>query len=274
MEPIRTQRAFSAGKNPNQGLRSFARNTVIRVLSWSRKPGRPGGRVHFPFYHTVFDDERQGFADQLDWMRRYGEFIGLNDAVALLTGGGSIDGTYFCVTFDDGFKNNATNALPILVDKDVPAAVFVATRYIGLDPERDREELLGFYRGGGRLMEFLDWDDCRALVAAGMTIGSHTASHAHLSDLHAEAVEAEMRESKETIERELGRECAHFCCPWGRPGADFRPERDPEIARQVGYRSFLTTQRGPSLANASPFAVRRDHVEALWRTYQLRYFLS
>ena len=108
----------------------------------------------------------------------------------------------------------------------------------------------------------------------GFTIGSHTASHVRLSALDTSGVEAELSESKAVIERELGRECSHLCCPWGRPGVDFLPDRDPALARELGYRSFLTTQRGGMRTGGSPYDVSRDLVLASWRGFQVRYFLG
>jgi peptidoglycan/xylan/chitin deacetylase (PgdA/CDA1 family) len=123
-------------------------------------------------------------------------------------------------------------------------------------------------------MEFLDWDDCRELVAAGMTIGSHTKSHRVLVEQSDAEVKRELQESKETIERELGTACDHFCAPVGRPDVDFRTDRDYELARRVGYRSFLTTQRGSVHRTSTPMAIERDHTLAIWGLYQLRYFFS
>lgn len=271
---VRSYRQF-AGRRPLAGrLREALRDAAVRALSLGRSPGRGGGWLRFPFYHHVFDDERVGFARQLDYMARHGEFIGLDDALGLLDSATPIDGRYFCLTFDDGLKNCATNGAPILLDKGAPAAIFLATHYIGTDIEADRDLLLGFYDDGRTLIEFLDWDDCRRLAEAGMTFGSHTENHVHLSELDAAGVKHELARSKRTIEDRLGRECRHFCCPFGRPGINFWPERDPEIARRLGYRSFLTTRRGANRTGDSPMAVRRDHLLAGWGDYQLRYFLA
>jgi len=273
-EPIRTYRDFIAGRSALAGARDVARDLALRVLAVGRSPSASSGWIRFPFYHHVFDDERRDFARQLGFMAAHGDFIGLDEAVEMLASGEPIDGRYFCVTFDDGFKNWITNAVPILLDKKAPATFFVVTRYVGTSIARDRELLKGFYSAGHRLMEFLDWDDCRRMVAAGFGVGSHTANHVHLAELDEAGVEAELKESKDKIETETGRPCRHFCCPFGRAGVDFIPGRDPEIARRVGFASFLTGHRGANRRGASPLFVRRDHLLAAWGDHQLRYFLS
>jgi peptidoglycan/xylan/chitin deacetylase (PgdA/CDA1 family) len=246
----------------------------VTVLSVGLRPDAAKGWMRFPFYHHVFDDERRGLTRQLEFMASFGDFIGLDDAADMMESGAPIDGRYFCVSFDDGFKNWITNAMPILLDRGVPAAFFVAAGYIGTEVIRDREKLLGFYDSADLLMEFLSWDDCREMAGAGMIIGSHTMNHVHLCDLDDDGVEAELAGSKQLIETELGRRCVHFCCPFGRANIDYRPDHHPAIALRVGYRTFLATTRGAVRQGASLMGIPRDHLLAGWDNYQLRYFFS
>ncbi|MBT7356342.1 MAG: hypothetical protein HN809_08080, partial [Rhodospirillaceae bacterium] len=89
---------FVAHHAPRQRLRERLRNSAVLALSIGRSISRTGGWVRFPYYHHVFDDERAGFARQLDYLSRFGEFISISDAVALLESGETIDGRYFCIT--------------------------------------------------------------------------------------------------------------------------------------------------------------------------------
>jgi len=95
-----------------------------------------------------------------------------------------------------------------------------------------------------------------------------------LASLDASAVADELRASKMLIERELGRSCRHFACPWGQPNTDFRPDRDPMIAQQLGYGSFFTTLRGKARQGQSTFLLPRDKIEPGWGNYQMRFFFS
>jgi peptidoglycan/xylan/chitin deacetylase (PgdA/CDA1 family) len=107
-----------------------------------------------------------------------------------------------------------------------------------------------------------------------MTVGSHSRSHARLASLDRARALAEMVDSKRAIERELGRACRHFCAPYGRPGREFDPIRDPALAREAGYVSFASGARGAMTPGADPFVLKRDHLLAHWGEHQLRYFLS
>jgi len=226
----------------------------------------PSGRewILIPFYHWVLDDEREAFGRQLRFFRNYGDFISVDDAVAALQSPSGVGGRYFCVTFDDGFKNGFTNAVPILKDLGVPAAFFISTSYVGLDLEGNWDQIAPFYARSwsqyGRFFEFLDWDQCRQMVSSGFIIGSHTHSHNRLTAVSPAEAEKEMDLSKRAIEAKLGCPCRHFCCPWGVPVRDFDPEVHPDMARKLGYISFLTTEHGPNLPGVSPFAMRRNGV--------------
>ena len=276
LSPTRTHAEFTAGAPLKGRLRSAARDVALRGLALG---GRIDGRsnwIRFPYFHHVFEDERAGFTRQMDYLRGFGDFISLDDATSLLASGNPIDGRYFCVTFDDGFKCCHWGALPILAERDVPAAFFLVTGFMGrsLPPDDPAaREVFGF-RGRGTTLDFLSWDECREMANAGMTFGAHTRGHANLAQVEADAALAEMRGSKDDIERELTTACRHFCAPYGVPHTHFDPARDPALAREAGYSSFITTRRGPNRRGADVFALRRDHMLAAWGNHQLRYFLS
>jgi peptidoglycan/xylan/chitin deacetylase (PgdA/CDA1 family) len=110
-------------------------------------------------------------------------------------------------------------------------------------------EYLEFLRGKTLLVEvmddpdaraFMSWDEARELAGMGFEIGSHTVKHQILSRLNRARVAAELRESKATLERELGQPCSAIAFPNG-------SERDVnetvfEEVRAAGYDwAFMTT---------------------------------
>lgn len=258
-------------------MRNAARNAALFMLSRMPRNNPSKEWIRFPFYHHVFEDEIRDFERHLSYFRQHGDFISIDDAIAIFESRKNINGRYFCLSFDDGFKNIIDNALPLLRKYRCPAAVFVPTVYIGCDIHREWEKVKAFFYSSRDAypgpIEFLDWDDCRALRASGMTIGSHTNTHSAPARLTKEEFIRELALSKQRIEDELRAACVHLSCPWGIPGKHFNAS-DARVVKEAGYRSFLTSMRGPNFTASDPFSVRRDHVIAKWENFQLQYFFS
>jgi peptidoglycan/xylan/chitin deacetylase (PgdA/CDA1 family) len=274
---LRRQADLQRGDSLLHGAHTWARELAWAALGALARPPAQKEWIQFQFYHWVLDDQRPMFRRQLAALRQYGDFLSLDDAVSALQSQAGIGGRYFCVTFDDGFKHGFTNAAPLLIKFKVPAAFFIPTQYIGLDLDRDWQEIAPFYERSWSeyegVFEFLDWDECRQLAAAGFTIGSHTHSHRRLTALPPEEAEQELTRSKREIEARLGRPCRHFCCPWGKRGWDFDPAVHPEMAHRTGYDSFLTAEEGLSLRGDSVYHIRRTACEPDLSPAMLRYAL-
>jgi len=82
------------------------------------------------------------------------------------------------------------------------------------------------------------WRDLKALDSRVVTVGSHTMSHPILTSLVPDEMEAEMRESRSVLERELGREVKHFCYPNG----DL--DQETVVAARRYYDSAVTVEPG------------------------------
>jgi len=94
-------------------------------------------------YHRVADLESdphaiavspRHFGEQLEVLRRDYAPLGLTDLVHTLARG-SLPRRGVVVTFDDGYADNLTTALPLLEQYEVPATVFVTTGYVGQSRE-------------------------------------------------------------------------------------------------------------------------------------------
>jgi len=271
---VNTYKKLTSYSSWRDRARSQLRNSAVFLLSRLSHINRTSGWIRFPYYHHVFDDERQGFSRQLKYLRSYGEFISLDEAVNVLNSGSRIDGRYFCITFDDGIKSCYDNAMPILAEMQIAAAFFIVTSYTADADRGENRTCKPLYLSLPYSFEYLTWQECKQMIRAGMIIGSHTVTHVKLSDLSENQVSQELESSKQAIEQRLGCRCNHFACPWGRIGLDFSLGRDEHIAKNIGYMSFLTTRRGPMYPGDTVYLIRRDHTLANWGNYQLRYFLS
>ena len=276
MKPTRTYKEWKGRETPYQRVRSWTRDLAIRSLAFGRDMSPSTDCIRFPYYHHVFDDERKGFERQIRLLQGTGDFLNIDEAVALLNSGDKINGRYFCLSFDDGLKSCIENAVPILADLKVPSTFYVVTSLMGasFDPDHYISRKTFGFKGHGSTVDFLTWEDCKKMIDAGMTIGSHTVRHSRLSDISMQEAEVELRESKSQIERNLSITCDHFCAPYGSPDVDYNSAQHPKLAKKLGYRSFATGFRGHMTRGGSPFSLKRDHLLANWGLYQVRYFFS
>lgn len=102
----------------------------------------------------------------------------------------------------------------------------------------------------------LSWDQARELAAAGIGVGSHTATHPILTNVDAARLESEMRDSRAAIHRELGSDTVHFCYPNGNVS-----QRERDAAEAAGYASAVTTRIKLCENDDDPFLIPRIDAE-------------
>jgi peptidoglycan/xylan/chitin deacetylase (PgdA/CDA1 family) len=131
--------------------------------------------------------------------------------------------------------------------------------------ERDRaiaelEQALGADAGAPEedRYAFLDWDGVRALIAGGVEIGSHTATHAVLTSLTPDAIRRELARSKGAIERHIGRPCVLFSYPNG-TAADFNDAAKAAL-REAGFVCALSQIPGMNTAGTDRYELRRVNI--------------
>jgi len=112
---------------------------LLKRLAGLASPAGARARLSILIYHRVLpvDDEFNHWdvtAAEFELQMRAlsGQFspLPLGEAIERL-GTGSLPARAVCVTFDDGYADNAETALPILRKHRVPATFFIATGYLG-----------------------------------------------------------------------------------------------------------------------------------------------
>jgi peptidoglycan/xylan/chitin deacetylase (PgdA/CDA1 family) len=73
------------------------------------------------------------FDRQMAYMARHYKMVSVSELVGRLNEGKQLPGYTAAITFDDGFRNNLTVALPILQKYHLPATIFLATSFVGSD---------------------------------------------------------------------------------------------------------------------------------------------
>ncbi len=78
------------------------------------------------------------------------------------------------ITFDDGYRDNLLNAVPVLRRHGYPAVIFVPIGFLDGDRPLPHEESL---RALGIRNETVDWDELADLDAGGIRVESHGIGH-------------------------------------------------------------------------------------------------
>lgn len=201
---------------------------------------RQNYEVPILMYHHIADEVRgsseyvrlETFERQMEFLKVHQyRVLSLQEYVELIQSRKPLPWKAVVITFDDGNLDNAVNAFPILKKMHFRATIFMITKNINAK---------------GSLSE----EDLKILDGSGIAIGSHTEHHAYLPELKIDEVIAELRHSRNTLEKILGHPVFLFSYPAG----GFTPEIRA-LVESEGYKAALTTNRGR--ARLDPYALRR-----------------
>jgi len=245
-------------------VRATLRSIALSVLSL-RIPEPKG--VSNVYFHSIPPRYGKEFEYLLDVLQMYGRIVSLKEALERQTL--VITKPAFTISFDDGFKDNATVAAPIIYKKGIPATFFVATGFMGLKGTA----LKKFTREKLKIdaeAEPMTWEDMQRCADYGIEIGSHGVNHRSFSELSDFDAEQELAESKEAIERCISRKVQYVAWPFGTP--QHFPARCLDIAQRIGYRAvFSGVSRRSSIIIPSG-TLHRRHLDMAWGTRVCTYF--
>jgi peptidoglycan/xylan/chitin deacetylase (PgdA/CDA1 family) len=226
--------------------------TRLRTAAWQARgrPGRPGLRILF--YHRVSDDPDplavppRRFAAQMDVLGAEGyRVVDVVEAGRLLAAREPLDGIVG-LSFDDGYRDVAEHALPVLERRQFRATVFVSTGVV------DGTAAFSWY---ARQPPVLGWSDIVALDGFALSFEAHTITHPNLTALAAAEAEHEIAGSKRALEERLGRAVTGFCYPAGVYGA-----RERELVAGAGFAVATSCEPGANTPDVDPLELRRTAI--------------
>ena len=213
-------------------------------------------RITVLLYHRVSDDTRDNltvgveqFDRQMALLRKHCLALSIEQVVETQVVPKS-DVPLVSITFDDGYLDNYVNAAPILMRHGIPAAFFVSTGLMDTDGRFPHD-----VRRGNPSIPLMTWDQLRKMREWGFTIGSHTVSHIDCAAEPEAIVRAELAQSRDDLQRELGVTDPLFAYPYG--GRQHMTPQRLELVRQAGYSGCLAAYGGTNVGTVDRYNVLR-----------------
>lgn len=233
------------------GLSSIARQSMKASARLADRVKRPEQGIVLAIYHRV-GATRGGqmnllpnvFNEQIEWLAANRRVISLDQAADELSSGSPVQ-PGVVLTFDDGTWDWIDVAAPILSRHKVPATFYLTTGYAdGAAALPDGERALS-------------WAGVRELAAIdGMTIGSHTHTHALLDRLEPSAIATELDRSIELIGEHVGAAPAHFAYPKA-----LEPSPSADSAVRARFRTAVIAGTRANAAGADLHLLRRSPIQ-------------
>ncbi len=171
------------------------------------------------------------FARQMAMLKMLGyRGLSMTDLMPYLRG--EISGQVVGITFDDGYLNNLSNALPVLQKNGFSSTCYVVDGLLGQTNIWDQH--IGIAQ-----TPLMTADQLLQWQAGGQEVGAHTQHHIDL--MHAEDIRSkrEIAHSKPFLEQLLGKPVQHFCYPYGK----FETWHS-DMVNEAAYETATTTERG------------------------------
>lgn len=221
------------------------------------------------FYHRVADTypngwtiSRDGFAKQINWLKKKSELISLEEVQSRMVNGN--DRLATSLTFDDGYSENCEFAIPLLLKEKIPFTYFVSLDFIKTGRVFPHDEK------NGQRLPTNTIDQLREMVAAGVEIGAHTDTHINIGQTtDPEVLRREMVDATLELGELVGQPIRYFAFPFGQK-CDLNAEAAMMAAEEAGIEAVCSAFGAYNLPGNDPFHIRRIHGDpefTRWRNW-------
>jgi peptidoglycan/xylan/chitin deacetylase (PgdA/CDA1 family) len=160
------------------------------------------------------------------------------------------------LTFDDGYADFYSEALPVLRKHGFTATLYVTSAYVGATSR-------WLAREGESQRRLVSWEQLAEICDSGIECGAHSRRHPHLDTLPLEVAREEIGRSKHELEDGLGRRVASFAYPYGHYDRRVR-----DLVQMAGYDSACAVTPALSVAADDVFGLARimvlDRLDLSW----------
>ena len=177
------------------------------------------------------------------------------------TKGKSLPKKSVMLTFDDGYHDNYTKALPLLQKYNMRAVVFPIYNWVG------KANLWENF--GKKETTTMTQEELSLWLEAGMDIQVHTLNHPFLTQCSDKQLEKELVNSKHQFEKLLDRPMNYLCYPYG-----FFDERVIEEVKNAGYKMAFAIFDNVPLWRINLFALPRIPIPSHQKMWEFKLKVS
>ncbi|MBQ2009878.1 MAG: polysaccharide deacetylase family protein [Selenomonadaceae bacterium] len=192
-------------------------------------------------YHKVVDEHMSlsvplaDFEQHMKWLKEYGyTSITPEELYEFIVNGSELPEKPVLITFDDGYKDNYTNAYPIMKKYGFKGTIFVVTGFLGVYDN------------------YMTWEQAKELSDNGFSIESHTYSHKSMTEASDEEISKELTKSRDTIRNKLGIEADFMAYPTGTYNLHIA-----ELVQKAGYKGAFTIKYDNVSRESNVYALER-----------------
>ncbi|MGE4453852.1 MAG: polysaccharide deacetylase family protein [Sphaerochaeta sp.] len=224
----------------------------LQVHSTSAIPSRSEPKLLVLLYHNVvfgrtgnvYNRDLYNFEHDLAFIKRN---FAITNFKEVLTGTNPGKSDQAIITFDDGDLSLYAIVFPLFKAYELEATIFLVPSYVGE-------------------VGYMSWNQIREMsnyrTADGkklFSFESHSQTHRMMGELSEEEIVAELRESKQIIEREIGEPVTILALPFGSGAGD---ERIISAAYDLGYQAIRTSKpEAIPLSKVNPWMIGAMNVE-------------
>lgn len=241
------------------------RNALIKTISALRLSTKQEG-IRVVTIHEVKDTSV--FKSRMEWLKARYEMVPL-EAIFSHSGVSEPGRQKIALTFDDGFDCWEKEALPVLINLNIPATFFVCSGLLGLTGEAWQDYCRNKLHRRSDLSPLSEEGLKKISEHELFEIGGHTCSHVNLGT-NTPHMEKEIKSDKEKLEKITGNKIRWFAYPYGMQKNTSVNAID--VIKECGYAAAWTIVPGINDKNTSRYLLHRDSLnvmedEGLWKAW-------
>lgn len=231
-------------------IRAVARRGLAAVLVLF--PSRLSG-ISILMYHSISEsrflaDTPRDFDSQMRYIKDAGfRTVFASEVPDLLEQGDTMNTV--CITLDDGYLDNYTNALPILERYGLKATIFVISGLVGKH----------FTNSWGERRDLLRLEDIETMKQSGLIeFMPHSHTHPEFDSLKMPRIEEEILASRSWVRAVTGIESTVFAYPRGKYN-----DETIDMLKRCGFSAAFGVEPGLARKGMDPFRLPRNSLGAI-----------